>query len=474
MPASGLPSVLQIGLSGMAAAKAGVATAGHNIANANTEGYSRQKVQLETERPQQKGRITYGAGVKTAGVFRTNDEYITRQIRKANRELVQHQEKDMVLKQVEDVFNEMGGDGLNRLVAKLFNGFRALSNEPENGALRQSVRESTAAVVNEFHRLRGEVVDVQHHIDARLEAYSREANSIAEQVKDLNLKIKSIEMGGGSPNDLLDKRDLLLKKLGSYVEISVHKDEQGNVSVDMAGVGPWVAGPEVNKISVNRSPADKEGKPEGALDIHSESSLSSTVTHRLRGGKMGALLEARDQVLSTVLNRLDDLAYGMVKSINAIHKQGVTNEGQTDVNFFKDLPQKERAAEFIDLSDAIRDNVNNIATGMSASASGDNRVMLALSELQNAKIMNNGKSTMDDWYDSIVSDVGVASASNREGMNQQKDILNQLNKMHDQVSGVSIDEETTNLMQFQHAYDASAKVIQVADELLKTVLDMKK
>ena len=88
--------------------------------------------------------------------------------------------------------------------------------------------------------------------------------------------------------------------------------------------------------------------------------------------------------------------------------------------------------------------------------------------------MNNGKSTMDDWYNSIVSDVGVASAKNKFGMNQQRDIMTQLGKMRDQISGVSIDEETANLMQYQHAFDASAKVIQIADECLKTVLELKR
>ena len=87
--------------------------------------------------------------------------------------------------------------------------------------------------------------------------------------------------------------------------------------------------------------------------------------------------------------------------------------------------------------------------------------------------MGGGKSTVDDWYNSIVSEVGVASGKTRSRMTQQKDIMTQLNKMRDQISGVSIDEETANLMQFQHTFDASSKVIQVADEMLKTVLSLK-
>ena len=105
---------------------------------------------------------------------------------------------------------------------------------------------------------------------------------------------------------------------------------------------------------------------------------------------------------------------------------------------------------------------------------GDNRIAIALSGIQGLRVMNNGKTTMDDWYNSIVSDVGVLKSRNQSDMNQQKSINTQLGKMRDQLSGVSIDEETTNLLQFQHAFDASAKVIQVADEMLDTVLNLRR
>jgi flagellar hook-associated protein 1 FlgK len=111
---------------------------------------------------------------------------------------------------------------------------------------------------------------------------------------------------------------------------------------------------------------------------------------------------------------------------------------------------------------------------MQADSPGDNRVALAISNIQDQRVVNDGKSTLDEWYNSIVGDVGVVMNRNRSTMNQQRDIITQLNKTRDQISGVSMDEETANLMQFQHTYDASAKVIQVADDMLKTVLELKR
>ena len=230
----------------------------------------------------------------------------------------------------------------------------------------------------------------------------------------------------------------------------------------------------MQKFAVERSPADDQGKPENAFDVRTTASAKGNVTHQLKGGKVGALLEVRDGVLSTIQARLDELAYTLTTAVNDIHQQGFTRTGAQGVGFFKALGQEDRAAEFLELSDEVKANVNNISAAAEPDAPGDNRIAIAISTLQGGKLMNNGRSTMDDWYNSIVSDVGVASAKNKFGMNQQRDIMTQLNKMRDQISGVSIDEETANLMQFQHAFDASAKVIQIADECLKTVLELKR
>lgn len=472
----GVSNIFRTGHSGMIAAKAAVATTGHNIANANTEGFSRQRVETEasTPRPAVGSHAVIGTGTHINRVTRINDEYIEKQIRNGSRDLAHFEEKDIALRQTEDIFNEMNGDGLNRLISRFFNEFRKLSNEPDNEAVRQSVREATNAVVNDFHRLRNEVEDVRRHIDSRLEGYTKEINTLSEQIKDLNIEINKLEMGGAFANDLLDKRDQALKKLGSYMDLTMHKDNHGNFIVDVRGVGPLVVGPNAEKFSVNRSPADDLGKPEGAFDVKTSASARSIVTHSLRGGKVGALLEVRDQTLSTILDRLDELAFGLTQSVNDIHVQGFTRNGLQGVAFFRPVDQKHRAAEFIGLSEDIEASVNNIATAAIPDAPGDNRIALAISGLQGIRLMNEGKASFDDFYNSIMSDVGVTAQRNRSGINQQRDIMTQLNKMRDQISGVSIDEETANLMQFQHTYDASAKVIQVADEMLKTVLELKR
>jgi flagellar hook-associated protein 1 len=471
----GMPNLSNIGLSGLMASKAAITTTGHNISNSNTEGFSRQRVETETNTPQAYGnRGALGTGTMIGRVSRTNDEYLEKQIRESGRDMSHLEEKQMALRQTEDIFNEMNGDGLNRVVSKFFNEFRKLANEPESPALRQAVREASSAVVDDFHRLRSEVDQVRKHIDSRIEGYTGEVNSDADGLRELNQRILLATASKAPANDLEDKRDLVLKKISTYMDVASHKDEHGNVVVDIRGVGPLVAGPEVSKFTVERTGPDDQGKPTNAFDLRTDASASEKVTHRVHGGKLGALLEVRDEILSTVVDRLDDMAFSLSTAVNEIHSNGVTRSGDQGIAFFKNLGTKDRASEYIGLSEAVNSNINNIATAVQHNAPGDNRIALAIAGLQDQKLMNGGTSTADEFYNSIVSDVGVASGSVLNKMNQQKDIMLQLDKMRDQVSGVSIDEETANLMQFQHIYDASAKVIAVADEMLKTVLELKR
>jgi flagellar hook-associated protein 1 FlgK len=470
-----LPNIFNTGRSGMVATKAAIATSGHNIANSKTEGASRQRTQTEASEPHQGfGHNMIGTGVGIARVERVNDQYIEKQIRNSGRDLASLEEKDLVLHQAEDIFNEMGGEGLNRLISRTFNEFRKLTTDPDSEAVRQSVREATSAMVNDFHRINTEVNEVQKHIDARIEGNLSEANAAIKELAELNQRINQLSIQGGQPNDLMDRRDVVLKKLGTYMDISMHLDKDGNYNVDAKGIGPVVSGNHTESFSAIRSKADGEGKPENSLDIRTTASVSPDVTHRIKGGKLGALLESRDQLLSTVTNRLDELAYALTTAVNEVHEQGVTRNGTQGVSYFKKLDSKEGAAQFIDLSAEVRASVNNIATAAEPDSPSDNRIAIAISGLQEARLMGEGHSTMDDYYNSIVSDVGVAAASTKSSIKQQTDIMNQLNNMREQISGISIDEETANIMQYQQAFAANARVIQVADEMLKEVLDLRR
>ncbi len=470
-----IPNISQIGQSGLKAAKAGISTAGHNIANASNEGYSRQRVLTESSTPTGNsfGKNFFGTGTSVARVERVNDEYVEKQIRNANRDLAHFEEKDLVLNQIEEVFNEMGGDGLNRLISKFFNDFRKLSDQPESTAFRNVVRDAGQALTKEFHRIDKQMSEIREHLDSRIESAVSEANALAKDVADLNEQIRLQEVQGGSPNDLLDKRDETVKKLSAYMELGSFKDSHGSISLDIKGIGPLVSGSRSESLGVVRSARDHQGKAEGSLDIVTSGSAHGTITHQIRGGKIGALLEIRDQQISSVMGRLDEMAYGISEAINAVHSQGFTLDGRTGVAFFE--PTELRgASRTLEVSEEVRSDVRAIATAAEPDSPGDNRIALAITQLQGEKFLGAMGSTVDEWYSSVVSEVGSQSSHNKFALSREKDIVTQLGRVRDQISGVSVDEETTHLLEFQHAFEASAKVIQIADEMLKTILSLKR
>jgi len=473
-----LLNVFQSGKSGMTTAKAGISTAGHNIANASTEGFSRQRSVSEAQASQQiagAGGPYHGQGAKLARIERINDGYLEKQMREGSRNLAYSEEKQVFLNQVEDIFNEMNGDGLNRLVSRFFNDFRKLSSDPGNEAIRQAVRESSKAMVNDFRRLSSEVEQIRNHIDNRIEGNMKEFGTLAQELAELNNKIRIAEIQGNDANDLQDRRDVMLKKLSSFVDVTVTKDNHGMVNVDIRGVGPLVTGPNFEKYHIGREKAQPDmGSIENSLQISRSAHGSQYVTDHFKDGKIGALIEIRDKTVSTVLEKLDELAFSIANSVNEIHERGFTGSGQTGVSYFEPMGGLTGAAGSISLSKHINDSVGNIATGLQPGSPGDNRNALAIANLQNIRFMNGGRTSADDFYNAIVSDVGVSTARNNEAVTQNRSIITQLGKMRDQVSGVSIDEETTNLMQYQHAFDASAKVIKTADEMLDTILSLRR
>jgi flagellar hook-associated protein 1 FlgK len=416
------------------------------------------------------GKATVGTGTTVSRIDRVNNDYIDRQIRSTGRDLAHAEEREVILKQTEDIFNEMSGEGLNRLMSKFFNDFRKLSNEPENLALREAVRESAQAMINDFRRMKVQLGDVRSHVDARIENYVREANQISREISDLNTKIRQVEISGGSPNDILDKRDLALKKLGSIVDVSAYQNQDGAFMVDLRGLGPLVTGGDAEQFSTLRTSGSEDGKMDNTVDVFAGSNGGQPITSRLRTGKLGALIQTRDETISTLSNKMDAIAFELSRAVNEIHRMGYTRDGGTQVDFFRPIDSPRGAADQLMLSDAIRSNAGNIAAAGQPDAPADNRVALAIAGIQGLRIMDGGAGTIDDFFNSIISEVGVAANQNRSAVNQNRDIMTQLGKMREQVSGVSIDEETTQLMQYQHAFDASARVIRVADELMKTVL----
>ncbi len=463
--------MFEVGNSGLQAAKQAISTTGHNIANVNTKGYSRQRIEQGSGPSLTNGRGTVGTGVRIHGVSRTNDEYLQRRIEKEQQNFGSTEERHTYLGQVEQVFNEANSDGINRLATQFFNEFRKLSVEPENQAVRAAIRESSKRLVGDIRRVNSELREVQNNIDFRLEGYTTEINSLAKEIRDLNQLIDKATLGGGEAPDLLDKREEAMTRLGEMVDISVAKDEANRVTITVGGRVAIVSGGNVTKLEVRRDPADlAAGKQEGLLSIWTDDAVPMNLTNHIKGGRTQALIEVRDADIKRAQDQINDVAFSLIKHVNDIHSKGYGLNNSTGINFFKEVSNFDSAAEQIQLSDEITADIENIATAKGPNSPGDNRIAIAITQLSTqAGLLSKSDRTISDMYSQMVGELGTKAAAAERGVLFQKDILAQLDNFRESISGVNLDEETSNLVRFQHAYSANANVLKVADEVIQSI-----
>jgi flagellar hook-associated protein 1 FlgK len=171
---------------------------------------------------------------------------------------------------------------------------------------------------------------------------------------------------------------------------------------------------------------------------------------------------------------MDQLAFSFANEVNGVHRSAYGRDGQTGVNFFGGVSSVDGASRLVRLGDEIRSDVGAIGAGFSPNAPGDNRGILALTEIEGRAILDGGKSTVTDYVSTVTGGVGMQMRAANENLDLQRGVVDQLNTFQQQTSGVSLDEEAMSMLQFQKAFDAGAKMIQVADNLMDTVLNLKR
>lgn len=463
--------MLDMGKRAMMNSQTALQTVSHNIANKTTEGYSRQRVDLQTNTPIQEGRLQLGQGARAASVSRTNNPYLEKQLQKEKGELGFMNARADGLSRVEQVFNEQVNKGLNQYITDFFNAFRELSNNPESVTSRTMVKESAEALVQDFKRVNDQLNSIQADLDETIKNKVSETNKIVKEIATLNENIAQVEVQGIPANDQRDRRDLLLKQLNEIVDISYAEGKNGMVTVSTAGNAILVSG--YDSYELQHFTNSKTGHVE-IFYKPNESTPPFEITSRIKGGFIGGALAVRDQDISGLKKNVDTLAYQMAQEVNQAHVRGYDRTGRQGVEFFRMPPIEEGASVNIQLNDMIANDVRSIAAAARPGAVGDNTVANIISSIQFKEIMDEGTATIDDFYNSQVGQVGVVSQRAIKSKEAQDNIVSQLTTIRESISGVSLDEETTKMIEFQRAFDASARVIKTADEMFDTVLNLKR
>ena len=590
---SGLFGTLHVGKSGIFANQGSIDVTSHNIANANTEGYSRQRAELQTERPfctpsmnNAAGPGQLGRGVNIADINRIRDSFLDYQVRVELGVQGKYAGRDKFLSEIENIFNEPSETGVSQLFANFFDGWQELSKQANSSNARTVVAEQSKALTDELNHLNGQLDKLKTNAQSSIRQELNDVNSILNQMERLNEEIIQVTAAGQKPNDLLDRRDLLLDKLSSKFGINIDKKVLNGIDVNtkgddgaqppigknfiqavnpddavrlayISGISPAKA-PELGKtetytityyknadmtnddnkvtfkIELGKDEYDaldksrtlwtnKDGeailvddnnKVIGKVDkdgnLVDEKGIAISTDPKIprfqpSTGNLNGYMSVQDDI-DNQIDQLNKLARTLAYAVNAVHEQKDTNKVDFFVNKDKGGTEEQITAGNITVNKEILEDVMKIKVGK-----GDNpgetdgtralaiaNLMDKLIAIQNLNLTENRQTalgkigggemipdeaeiltlkgstdgmTFGGYFKDTVDRLGVQTQEAKRMVKNQHSVLASFQQSRDVVSGVSLDEEMTNLIQFQHAYQANAKIISTVDDLLDVVIN---
>ncbi len=468
-----LIDILGIGRSGLFASQTGIHTAGHNISNANNDKYTRQRNSFKTNRPEIIRNGQLGQGIELESVTRALDPLLERQIVSQKSILGEFSSQSSVLRDIEMYFNENNGNSISKSMDKFFNSWRELSNNPSDTTLRMDVLEKSEQLTTMFHKDYNHIFDLQKGLNIDIKGKVDEINQLTENIATLNKKIHGSESLPSNANDMRDQLDASVKRISELIGVNVFTDEKGYTNILTSNGIPLVTGSDFNTLKGHIS-------TNGLMEIHHirPNGQETDITNIIDSGELGGLIYVRDTTLEGYKTDLNQLAFEFTNQVNTIHQTGYDLNSTTGNNFFATLVSPAFAARDIDLSIAVLDNPDGIATSSQLDINGNvvqgnNETALNLINLQNSLTMNGNSQTFNQYFRGLVYQIGNDKKENSSYIEVETSKEEQLNNFRESISGVSIDEEMIKVIEFQRSFEANSKIIKTTDQLLQIVLSLK-
>ncbi len=327
---------MTIGLLGTAAGgllsmERAIGVTGHNISNANTDGYSRQRVDFGTQLPTFTGAGYVGNGTKIEGIDRQYDQFLTANLRSSTSSSKQYDTYAQYSARVGNLLGDANA-GLGAGIGSFFNAVQDVANDPTSIAARQVMVSEGEALASRFQSINSQLESIADNVNGTLVSRVGEINTLSASIANVNKRVvDAVAVGGGAPpNDLLDKRDAMITRLSELVDVRTVSQDDGSVNVFIGSGQALVAGNLSSPLEAYPNPYDAR-RMEIAIKT---GDLSSTITASLHGGEVGALLDFRDQVLDPAQSQLGRIAVTLGQEVNAQHQLGVDLDGNAGKAFF--------------------------------------------------------------------------------------------------------------------------------------------
>jgi flagellar hook-associated protein 1 FlgK len=460
----GLSSAMNIGSNGLRIFQVASEVTSENIANVNTPGYSRQRVNLESTAP-------LGSGVQITSIERYYDSLMQQQLVDAQTTQGYDTTKSMVMQQIEPSFNEVSNDGIGAAVNNFFNAWQDLSLNPAGASERQVILTRAQMLTDSFNTVSKSLTDVVSVQNAALVPLTNDINKSLDSIAQINAQIKNTEMLKGNANEFRDKRDQLIRDLSTKIGITFTENSDGTTDIKLneAGTPALVTGSTAGSFSLAPNGADPT-----ISDVYlnpADGMGAALLAPQPTKGQLGATLALRDTIIPGYLGKIDALATSIATTVNALHTTGYDLSTPTIPGGNGFFDPATTSAATIAINPALT-GTDMIAAAASPSLPGDNSNALAIARLQNDTSTMPGNATFSSFYSSFVSTVGLDVQSIKATVAQGEAFVKQLTTLRDSNSAVSLDEELTNLIKYQRSYQASARIISTAADMMDVVMGM--
>jgi flagellar hook-associated protein 1 FlgK len=420
----------------------------NNVANVNTPGYSRLQPVLVESSPIMVGAVTYGTGVSLEKLQSLRDPILQMRIQEETQQQGQLNASLTAMQQAQVQFTTSSGD-IGTEISNFFSSLNQISTDPTNLALRQGALTAAGNMATAFNHVANNLSSQRLNLDSNVSQDVGQVNVLAGQIATLNTQISESQGVNQDASALVDQRDVLIGNLSKLIDVSTIKSGNSLTLTTSNGIALVVGG---QSFALNT-----QTNGSGLQDIYAQ---GTNVTANLTSGDLAGLLQTRDQTIPGLLSNLDTLAAGISNALNTANQQGFDLNGTAGGNLFVP-PSVSGQGAAAGMAVAITDPA--LIAASSDGTPGSNGNLTVLAAVQNQPVASGQSPT--DYYSNIVFSVGNDVSNDSAELSSSQLILSQLQDQRASISGVSLDEEASNTVQFQRAFDAAAQVVTTVNDM---------
>lgn len=439
-------------LSGLLATQRQMQVGQNNIANANTEGYARQRLHLEANTNSVGGGrvgLEIGSGVITQYVERLKDEMLIEQARNEQGEIGYYDEITRILSDIEVVFGEGKEGSISNVTASFFNALEELNKFPEESSYRLTFLGEAERFASKIQSVYLQMEDLKTQMDGEVDNTVLRINTLTENIAKINKQIN--EQPTDHPNALMDQRDRYLDELSTLIDVKVAVDKNNPKLINVSANDVFLVSGEIQN-----SLTKMEDKTNNERIFVANGSIVNP-----QGGKMAAQIKLESEYIPKYVGQLNDWVKTMTNEMNAVHADGFGLDGSTGLNLFSGT-----TAGSIAINDALKKDPSKLAISAKGDTPGNNDNGKLLAEIRDKKIFNGNTTGLENFYKGIVLEMATELNVAEDNAIVHSNVLTGIETQKQQLQGVNVDEEMTNLLQYQQSYTANAKMIKAVDDAL--------